>query len=76
MHTILCRERQTLEIGEDITITVVEIAPGVVRFDVEAPGKRVTRVEPISLPDGASELSLVYRRGLLPWPPGAFEGKK
>jgi hypothetical protein len=60
MVTFTCCTRQALEIGEDVEITVVEVAPGEVRLGVHAPGRRVTRLDPIPLPVGAADLRLVH----------------
>jgi len=60
MRMFTCCTRQALEIGEDVEITVEEVAPGEVRLGVHAPGRRVTRLDPIPLPVGAADLRLVH----------------
>lgn len=63
MLTFTCGARQALEIGEDVEITVEEVAPGEVRLSIHAPGRRVTRLDPIPLPAGAGDLRLVHLAG-------------
>lgn len=70
MQTLTCRARQTIEIGENIEIIVLEVAPGVVRLSVHAPHQRITQIDPVALPVGASELGLVHLDAPPPWPRG------
>lgn len=69
MQTFTCDTQQALEIGGDIEITVVEVALGVVRLAISAPGRRVTRLDPVPLPAGAGDLRLVQRGGASGRPP-------
>jgi len=61
--TFTCCTQQALEIGEDVEITVVEVAPGEVRLGIRAPGRRVTRLDPVPLPAGSADLRLVHLAG-------------
>jgi len=63
MLTFTCRARQRLEIGEDVEITVEEVAPGEVRLAICAPGRRLTRLDPVPLPAGSGDLRLVHLAG-------------
>lgn len=68
MVMFTCGARQALEIGHDVEITVVEVAPGEVRLGVHAPGRRVTRLDSIPLPVGAADLHLVHLESASGWP--------
>ncbi len=76
MVVITCIARQTLEIGEDVEVMVVEVAPGEVRLAVRAPGRCVTRLDSIPLPSSASELRLVHLEGGSGWPHRRARGSK
>lgn len=76
MVVITCGARQALEIGEDVEVTVVEVAPGEVRLAVHAPGRCVTRLDPVPLPRGASDLRLVHLEGGSGWPHRPARGSK
>lgn len=73
---ITCGTQQGLEIGEDVEITVVEIAPGEVRLTVHAPGRCVTRLDPVPLPVGSADLNLVHLESASGWPHRPSGGKK
>ncbi len=68
MVVFTCCARQVLGIGADVEITVVEVAPGEVRLRIRAPGRRVTRLDPVPLPVGAADLRLVHLEGGSGWP--------
>ena len=68
MTVFTCGLRQALEIGGDVEVTVVEVAPGEVRLGIEAPGRCVTRLDSVPLPNGAAELRLVHLEGGSGWP--------
>jgi len=76
MVMFTCGTQQALEIGEDVEITVVEVAPGEVRLGIHAPGWRVTRLDPIPLPVGAADLGLVHLESASGWPYHPWRGKK
>lgn len=63
MLIFTCRARQALEIGEDVEITIEEVASGEVRLSIRAPGQRVTRLDPVPLPAGSGDLRLVHLAG-------------
>lgn len=68
MVTFTCGTQEALEIGADVEITVVEVAPGEVRIGVHAPGRCVTRLDTIPLPVGAADLRLVHLESASGWP--------
>lgn len=76
MVMFTCCTQQALEIGGDVEITVVEVAPGEVRLGVHAPGRRVTRLDPIPLPVGSADLRLVHLEGGSGWPHHPSRGRK
>jgi len=76
MVTFTCGARQALEIGEDVEVTVVEVAPGGVTLGVRAPGCRLTCLDPVPLPVGAADLRLVHLESASGWPHRASREKK
>ena len=76
MLIFTCRARQALEIGEDVEITVEEVASGEVRLSICAPGQRVTRLDPVPLPAGSGDLRLVHLAGRVRGGKGARGGER
>ena len=76
MVMFTCNEQQTLEIGEDVEIIVVEVSPGEVRLAVRAPGRNVTCLDPVPLPTGSADLRLVHLESASGWPHHLSRGKK
>lgn len=68
MVVFTCGLQQALGIGEDVEITVVEVAPGEVRLGIHAPGRCVTRLDTVPLPIGAADLRLIHLEGESGWP--------
>ncbi len=67
---MVCRAKQALEIGEDIQVIVVSVEPGMVHLEVHAPGRRLTRIDPVALPVEASGLRLAHLEDTSAWPSG------
>ena len=76
MLLFTCGNGESLEIGEGVEVTVVEVAPGEVRLAIWASGRRVTRLDSVPLPIGASELRLVHLEGGSGWPHRPARGNK
>lgn len=76
MLTFTCCARQSLEIGEDVEITVEEVAPGEARLSIRAPGRRVTRLDPVPPPAGSGDLRLVHLAGRVRGGKGARGGER
>ncbi len=76
MVTFTCCTQQGLEIGDDVEITVEGIAPGEVRLGVHAPGRCVTRLDPVPLPTGSADLRLVHLESASGWPHRLSREKK
>lgn len=68
MVVFTCGIQQALGIGEDMEITVIEIASGEVRLGIHAPGRCVVRLDTVPLPVGSADLHLVHLEGESGWP--------
>ena len=68
MVVFTCGAQQALEIGADVQVLVVEVRPGEVRLEIRAPGRRVTRLDPVPLPPEAADLRLIHLESASGWP--------